>query len=218
MKLSENAEEILEAMWIAIEENGGDFAAIQYIGIDSRDPAYAELVDSALIELKDGHAYFFEKGREEGRQTIRRHRLAERLLMDVLDIRGEEGDKKACQFEHLLKEGVDIKVCNMLNHPSTCPHGKQIPMGDCCTEARKSGNLGVLPLTELNPKEDGEIAFIQTKDSKIMHKLMSMGVLPGNQIYLVQNFPSYIFRIGYSEFAIDSEMADKIYVRQLVRQ
>jgi DtxR family Mn-dependent transcriptional regulator len=217
MKLSEKAEEILEAMWIAIEENGEGFAEIEKIGIDPEDQSYAELTDFALIELKEGRAYFIKEGKEEGRQTIRRHRLAERLIMDILDIRGEEGDQRACQFEHLLKEGVDTKICIMLNHPSTCPHGKPIPQGDCCSEARKSGNLGVLPLTELKPNEEGEIAFIQTKDSKKMHKLMAMGVLPGNRILLLQNFPSYIFRIGYSEFAIDADMAHEIFVRQSER-
>lgn len=214
MKLSEKAEEILEAMWIAIEEGGEGSAEIKNIGIDPEDQSYAELAGFALIEVKEGRAYFIREGKEEGRQTIRRHRLAERLIMDVFNIRGEEGDEKACLFEHLLKEGVDTKVCIMLNHPSTCPHGKPIPQGDCCSEARKSGTMGVLPLTELRPNEDGEIAFIQTKDSKIMHKLMAMGVLPGNRIYLVQKFPSYIFRIGYSEFAIDEEMAHEIFVRQ----
>jgi DtxR family Mn-dependent transcriptional regulator len=215
MKLSEKAEEILEAMWIAIEEEGAAFAEAEKIGIDPADQSYKELTSQTLIEVKEGHVYFRQDGKEEGRKTIRRHRLAERLIMDVLSIRGEEGDIKACEFEHLLKEGVDTKVCIMLNHPSSCPHGKPIPTGDCCNEARKSGDLGVLPLTEFNSNEEVEIAFIQTKDSKKMQKLMAMGVLPGNRILVLQTFPSYIFRIGFSEFAIDSEMALEIFAKRL---
>ena len=215
MKLSEKAEEILEAMWVAIEEDGADFAEAEKIGIDLADPSYKELTRHTLIEIKEGHVYFRQDGKEEGRRTIRRHRLAERLIMDVLSIRGEEGDVKACEFEHLLKEGVDTKICTMLNHPSTCPHGKPIPPGDCCNEARKSGDLGVLPLTEFKCNEEAEIAFIQTDDSKKMQKLMAMGVLPGNHILVLQTFPSYIFRIGYSEFAIDTQMAREIFVRHM---
>jgi DtxR family Mn-dependent transcriptional regulator len=146
--------------------------------------------------------------------TIRRHRLAERLMMDVLNIRGEAGDYKACQFEHLLNEGVDTKVCTMLNHPSTCPHGKPIPPGECCAEAQASGDLGVVPLTEFKSGQEGEIAYIQTEDSKKMQKLMAMGVLPGNRIVLVQAFPSHIFRVGFSEFAIDVNLAREIFVRK----
>ena len=47
-----------------------------------------------------------------------------------------------------------------------------------------------------------------------MQKLMAMGVLPGNKIVLVQAYPSYIFRVGYSEFAIDTNLAKEIFVRK----
>lgn len=212
MKLSERAEEILEFLWIASEEEGRGFAEVEKIGLESDDPAFKELAGLALIEIKDGRVYFRPEGKEEGRSTIRRHRLAERLMMDVLNIRGETANNKACQFEHLLNEGVDARVCAMLNHPATCPHGKAIPPGDCCREAKKSGDLGVVPLTELKPNEEGQIVYIQTEDNKKMQKLLAMGVLPGNSIQLLQAFPSYIFRVGYAEFAVDTEMAKEIFV------
>jgi DtxR family Mn-dependent transcriptional regulator len=214
MKLSEKAEEILEAMWIALEEEGQAFFDPEKMGYLSDDPAYRELTGHALIEIRQGMLYFRPEGREEGKITIRRHRLAERLMMDVLNIRGDEGEYKACQFEHLLNEGADVKVCTMLNHPTTCPHGKPIPPGDCCAQARAQGDLGVVSLTEFKSGQEGEIAYIQTEDNKKMQKLMAMGVLPGNKIVLVQAFPSYIFRVGYSEFAIDTNLAKEIFVRK----
>lgn len=215
MKLSEKAEDILETLWIEVEEEGRGFAELEKTGAAPDDPALKELTKLALIEVREGRLYFRPEGRKEGRSTIRRHRLAERLIMDVLNIRGEGGDSKACQFEHLLNEGVDAKVCIMLNHPDTCPHGKAIPPGDCCLEARRSSEIGVVPLTELKSNEEGKIVYIQTEDSKKMQKLLAMGVLPGNRICLMQSFPSYIFRVGYSEFAIDAEMAREIFVSQL---
>lgn len=214
MKLSENAEEILEALWIAVEEKGKGYLEPDSVGFAPDDPAYAELTELAFIEIRDGCVYFRPEGKVEGRQTIRRHRLAERLMMDVLNIRGEDGDRKACQFEHLLNEGVDTKICTMLNHPATCPHGKQIPRGECCLEAERLGDIGVVPLTELKNNQEGEIAYIHTGDSKKMQKLMAMGVLPGNRIFLMQAFPTYIFRVGFSEFAIDTPMAREIFVRR----
>jgi len=214
MKLSEKAEEILESMWIAIEEEGKGFVDLEGVGVTVDDPALKELSGHAFIELKGERIHFRPEGRAEGEKTIRRHRLAERLMMDVLNIRGDSAEIKACQFEHLLNEGVDTKVCTMLNHPTTCPHGKRIPPGDCCEEARSSGDLGVVPLTELKSGEQGEIAYILTEDNKKMQKLMAMGVLPGNKIVLMQAFPSYIFRVGYSEFAIDTAMAKEIFVRK----
>jgi len=214
MKLSDNAEEILEALWIAAEESKLSALDPEGTGIALDDPAYRELTERALIEIRGGMVYFRPEGRDEGRMTIRRHRLAERLMMDVLNIRGEDGDYKACQFEHLLNEGVDVKICTMLNHPTTCPHGNPIPPGECCHQARADGDLGVVPLTEFKSGQEGEIAYIQTDDNKKMQKLMAMGVLPGNRIILTQAYPSYIFKVGYSEFAIDSNLAREIFVRK----
>ena len=214
MKLSDKAEEILEALWIAVEEEGKGYAEQETIRVGPDDPSYQDLAALAFIEVQGGRVYLRPEGKEEGRRTIRRHRLAERLMMDVFNIRGESGEDRACQFEHLLHEEVDTKVCTMLNHPATCPHGKPIPPGDCCLAARQSGDLGVVPLTELKAGEQGEIAYLQTGDDKKMQKLMALGVLPGNRIKLMQSFPSYIFRVGYSEFAVDTGMAREIFVRR----
>lgn len=214
MKLTEKAEEILESLWIDVEEENQSFTDIEKLDVPAGDPAFGELTQLAMIEIRDGRIYLRPEGKEEGRKIVRRYRLAERLMMDVFNIRGEQAKEKACQFEHLLNEGVDTKVCTMLNHPETCPHGRRIPPGECCLEARRSGNLGVVPLTELKSGDEGEIAYIQTEDDKKMQKLMAMGVLPGNRIRLIQAFPSYIFRVGYSEFAIDTNMAREIFVRR----
>jgi DtxR family Mn-dependent transcriptional regulator len=215
MKLSEQAEDIIERLWIEVEEEGGPFLDPETMFIKPDAESIKELTRNALAELKNGMLYLRAEGREVGRMTVRRHRLAERLMMDVLNLRGETGQMKVCQFEHLLTEGVDTKICTMLNHPTTCPHGKPIPPGECCIEARRSGDLGVVPLTEFKSGQEGEIAYIQTEDNKKMQKLMAMGVLPGNRIILVQSFPSYIFRVGFSEFAIDTALAKEIFVRRI---
>ena len=215
MKLSEQAEDILERLWIEVEEEGGAFLDLELIPVTSDSLAVKELTSNALADLRNGMLYIRHEGREEGRMTVRRHRLAERLMMDVFNIKGDDADLFACQFEHLLKGGVDVKLCTMLNHPATCPHGKPIPLGECCDEARRSGDLGVVPLTEFKSGQEGEIAYLLTEDNKKMQKLMARGVLPGNRIMLVQSFPSYIFRVGFSEFAIDTALAREIFVRKM---
>ncbi len=213
MALSEKAEEIMEALWVAVEE-GRNYCPVEEMKIAQNDPAYQELKGQALIEVRDDRVYLRPEGREEAKKNIRRHRLAERLMMDVLNIPGKAGDDKACEFEHLLQEGVESKVCATLNHPVTCPHGKAIPPGECCQEARSRGDLGVVSLTELKAHEKGEIAYLQTADSSRLQKLMALGVLPGNSIQLIQSYPSYVFRVGFSEFAIDETMARDIFVRR----
>jgi DtxR family Mn-dependent transcriptional regulator len=116
-----------------------------------------------------------------------------------------------------LHQGVDTKICTLLNHPTTCPHGKPIPPGSCCEEARQQGSPGIVPMTELKSGESGEIAYLAASDGKKMQKLMSMGVLPGSELELMQSFPSYIFKVGHSQFAVDDSLAREIHIRRPVK-
>ncbi|MBW6512397.1 MAG: metal-dependent transcriptional regulator [Desulfuromonadaceae bacterium] len=214
MKLPENAEEILEALWIATVEKGDNAAPFDVLKTSADDAALAELVRLSYVEIKGERVYLRQEGRHEAMMTVRRHRLAERLMMDILDIKGRQGDEKACEFEHLLHQGVDTKICTLLNHPETCPHGRPIPPGECCEQARHSGEVGVVALTELKAGECGEIAYFSTTDMKKMQKLMSMGVLPGCELLLTRSYPSFIFKVGHSEFAVDDELAREIFIRK----
>ena len=214
MKVSEAAEEILEFLWVATEEKGENAVLFEDLGIDEKDVGLAELVQLAFVEVYGERVRLRREGREEARMTVRRHRLSERLMMDILDIKGTPGNERACEFEHLLHHGVDTKICTLLNHPTTCPHGNPIPPGTCCEEARNSGEVGVVALTELIPGECGEIAYLAASDVRKMQKLMSMGVLPGSDLSLIRTYPSYIFKVGNSEFAVDEELAREIFIRK----
>ena len=215
MNVSPKAEEILESLWIATEEKGENAAHFEILQIDQDDEALAELVGLAYVEVRGERVHLRKEGRNEARMTVRRHRLAERLMMDILDIKGVSGDERACEFEHLLHHGVDTKICTLLNHPTTCPHGKPIPPGTCCEQARQEGDVGVVALTELKAGERGEIAYLSATDAGKMQKLMSMGVLPGSDLEVTRTFPSYIFKVGHSEFAVDDDLAREIFVRKV---
>jgi len=217
MKLSAKAEEILEALWIATEEKGEISVPLETVGVGPEDEDLRELDRRAFIEIREERLLLRSEGRPEAAMTVRRHRLAERLLMDILDLKGAKGNAKACEFEHLLHHGVDTKICTLLNHPTTCPHGNPIPPGRCCEEARAAGETGVIPMTELRPGQSGEIAYLSTVDPKKMQKLMTMGVLPGNRLTLNRTYPSFIFRVGNSEFAVDQDLAREIFVRRIDR-
>jgi DtxR family Mn-dependent transcriptional regulator len=214
MKLTAKAEEILEALWIATEEGGESARRLEVLQVDVNDEGLSELLRLAYVEVEGGRVRLRREGRDEARMTVRRHRLAERLMMDILDIQGATGDERACEFEHLLHHGVDTKICTLLNHPTTCPHGKPIPPGSCCEQARVEGAVGVVALTELKPGEPAEIAYLAANDVRKMQKLMSMGVLPGTSVMLLRTYPSYIFKVGHSEFAVDEELAGEIFVRK----
>jgi DtxR family Mn-dependent transcriptional regulator len=213
-RLSESAEEILESLWVMTVEEDNAGCLLSSLQLEADAPPLQELLHCAYVELRDERVHLRREGREEARMTVRRHRLAERLTMDILGIEGAEGNAQACQFEHLLRQGVDSKLCTLLNHPTTCPHGNPIPAGECCIEARKQGEPGIVPLTEVKQGNGGEIAYLALTDDKKMQKLMSMGVLPGSRLSLIQKFPSYVFKVGHSQFAVDDSLAREIFIRR----
>lgn len=209
--LSERAEEILEALAIQVEEQAKKPLDL---GAFRDDPAVEELVHLGLVRRDTDHIHLLEKGKTRAQTALRRHRLAERLLIDVFDLKEKIIDEVSCKFEHLLHEGLEDNVCTMLGHPKACPHGKPIPSGRCCAEKTDKRLLKFLaPLSELQVKDKGKIAYLQAKDKTQMQKLISIGAIPGVSIALMQKFPSYVFQISQSQFAIDKELAKVIYVR-----
>ena len=209
MKLSENAQELLELLWIATEEEAKPGLAIE----DTPPEGVDELVQARLVERDGEWLTLTASGRPEAAQAVRRHRLAERLLTDVLATEEARLDEHACRFEHVLVDGVDESICTLLGHPRFCPHGKPIPRGKCCRQMRESAGRLIAPLCDLQAGQGGQIAYIQMNNPRRLQKLMAMGVLPGVSIRLLRRFPSFVFEAGYSQFAVDEEIASAIYVR-----
>lgn len=90
--------------------------------------------------------------------------------------------------------------------------GREIPLAEQRRE--DAGCLdGCRPLAELAPGDEGHVARIQSHDQRAFRKLMAMGILPGNPIKLLRRSPAYVFQVGYSQFAVDRDIAEKIYVR-----
>lgn len=210
MKLSDRAEEILETLWARTKEGKNHHLELS---VSKGEPAIQELLDSGNIRVADEKITLTEKGSKEGEKVVRRHRLAERLFADMLDMKKKDVHAVSCQFEHLLHEGIEDRICILLGHPKFCPHGTPIPPGECCKKIEKQISKIISPLSALDKKDKGKIAYIHTKDQKKLQKLLAMGALPGSFITLVQKFPSYVFQTGHSQFAIDKDLADDIYVR-----
>ena len=209
MELSERAEETLEMLWIAIRERQEDGVAVDALDKRSVD----KLLKVGLITISDNQATLTEAGMPEARSVVRRHRLAERLLYDVLGTKDMLMHEKACKFEHLLDHGLDENICILLGHPKICPHGKSIPPGRCCQEDEAQPQKVVSPLSQLAPGQRGKVAYIYAPHSEKLHKLMAMGILPGAPMKLIQNFPSFVFEAGETQFAVDREIAAAIYIR-----
>ncbi len=205
--LSERAEEILETLWLETVEN----RRTPDLSLFRDDTAFKELLDQGYVTSGPG-GRLTSKGTEEGKQCVRRHRLAERLFADVLQVKPGLVHEAGCRLEHMLHKGIEDNICILLGHPKTCPHGKPIPPGVCCKDGRHRFQSVIMALSEMKKGQKGKIAYVHTSDREMLRKIMAMGALPGLAVTLLQQFPSPVFQIGESQFAVDKELADKIRV------
>jgi DtxR family Mn-dependent transcriptional regulator len=165
------------------------------------------------VKIKDNQLHLTSKGREEARNCVRRHRLAERLFVDVFDVKKKLAHAPSCKFEHILHKGLDENICILLGHPKACPHGRPIPEGNCCRDIRRVPKKLIMPLSELEINKKAKIAYLHMQDQNALQKIIAIGALPNTEILLIRKFPSYVFQIGKSQFTIDKELASYIYVR-----
>src|SRR5580700_376080 len=132
---NEDFDEILEELWMrresAMHHECSHFTEVQ------RRRLFSTMSRIGLLQVARDEVCFTGQGEERARSVIRRHRLAERLFMDVLAIRDDASvESNACTFEHILSPEVTDRICTFLGHPRTCPHGSPIPEGDCCLNSR----------------------------------------------------------------------------------
>lgn len=204
-ELSQSLQEGLEALWQHQEE-----------GRPLKEGGPLQEVRKALEEqgwLEPGTLTLTREGKVYASAAIRRHRLAERLLADLLG-RAEGEEEFACRLEHSLLEGLDERVCTFLGHPRVCTHGHPIPEGECCRKDRHSSNAALVNLSAMRPGEEGLIAYLATPGEGDLQKFFSMGLHPGDPIGLVRKSPTVVFRSGHSQFAIDRDLAAQVFVRR----
>ncbi|HET8724397.1 MAG TPA: metal-dependent transcriptional regulator, partial [Anaeromyxobacteraceae bacterium] len=158
------------------------------------------------------------EGEERARGVVRRHRLAERLFRDLLDLSENAAESQACEFEHILSPEATDSVCTLLGHPPTCPHGKAIPQGPCCSAASKAVRPLVTGLPHFPIGETGRIVFIAPRFHDRMDKLAALGVVPGSEVHLHQRSPAFVLEIGETTVAIDPEIAGEIFVKRIERR
>jgi DtxR family Mn-dependent transcriptional regulator len=147
----DTTEEYLEAI-LEIEEEGITpirARLVERLGLSA--PAVSEtvnrLVDHGYAELMDDRSLrLTDEGRSIATSIVRRHRLAERLLVDIIGLEWEKVHKEADRWEHAISADVEEKLVQLLGDPATCPHGNPIPGSSHKIEGPASQ-----PLTSLQP-------------------------------------------------------------------
>lgn len=217
MHLNKNIEEALGCVWELRERKIQEAQEVSKrleaaVGAD----LYKPLLEGKFIFESAGNVILSKEGEEIARDIIRRQRLAERLLADVLEISGQLMDSAACEFEHIISPEVEESICTLLGHPKLCPHGSAIPPGECCQGKEDVLKSIITTLDKLRQRERAKIVYMLSHAHPELHKLFSLGLVPGSRIKVHQSFPTLVIDIdGQQQVAMDNAVAKNIYVKRL---
>src|SRR2546423_7750808 len=172
--------------------------------LDQSGPTVSQTVarmerDGLVQVAGDRHLELTEEGRRLATRVMRKHRLAERLLVDVIGLEWEFVHAEACRWEHVMSEAVERKLVTLLDNPTTSPYGNPIPgldelvNGIETTAASRSASappvleVGLQRLDEFarrggGPVEGRRIAEHVQGDADLMADLKSAGIVPGQDV------------------------------------
>ncbi|KYC49165.1 MAG: Iron dependent repressor, metal binding and dimerization domain [Candidatus Methanofastidiosum methylothiophilum] len=223
--VEEVIEESLEFVWTMREQN--DLTVDNFIkgihlrcnfsqiaGDLSAESVLNNLEKEGFIDIQDNKIKFQKKGEEIGKRIIRRHRLTERLLKDILQMTIDEIEEPACRLEHTITEGLEDSICTLLGHPSVCPHGFEIPPGKCCKDVSKVLEPIIISLDDMESGDEGTIMYLVTKSHPRLQRLSTLGLSPGSKIKIVQTFPTFVVQVDETQIALEKSIAKDIFVRK----
>ena len=157
-----------------------------------------------------------EEGRVQALTVVRRHRLWERFLADVLGIPWDCIHEVACRLEHVTSPLVEERLALFLDAPDSCPHGHAMPSAD--------GHLAqqeALTIADLAPGQEATVIRVPEEDSALLRYLDTLELRPGRtlRVMAIEPFGGPVtIQAGGSSRPIARELAGRIYVRLLEGQ
>lgn len=212
---AESIEEYLEAVYRLEREGPG----VTTSGLASMLGVAPASVSGMLKKLdKDGYVEYVargevkltRKGLEVGARVLRRHRLAERLLTDVLGMPWEDVHAEACMLEHAISQRVEDRLVELLGNPQTCPHGHPVPSSDLSVPERTG-----VPLAQVERGRVAVVAGVTDEVPEILRYLGEIGMRPGAGVRIVEKAPlggPVTVEIAGKRHAISLELARMVMV------
>ncbi len=168
---------------------------------------------------EDRHLELSDEGRNQAIRVMRKHRLAERLLTDVIGLEWELVHEEACRWEHVISEEVERRLIEILHNPTESPYGNPIPglveLG--ALPAVEEFKDGVASVTSVVPSGSADVQVrrisepLQT-DPKLMAQLREAGVLPNQTIRVERTDSGYQLGSGDGAVEVASAIASHVFV------
>jgi DtxR family Mn-dependent transcriptional regulator len=150
-------------------------------------------------------------GRQAAISSIRRHRIVERFLADMLGYAWNEADRLATSFEHELPEEVEDRLFVALDRPATCPHGFPIP-------AKETAELPLMPpLYALEVGDTAIVAVPGSIDPEIVAFLDTLGLRPGVRVEVKEKHPfdgPLVLQVDGKVRTLGATVANQVYVQK----
>lgn len=205
-EISENVEEYLETIYKkSLYDNMAKTTEI------SKDLGIAPgSVTQMLKKLEqDGYVVYYQykgvtltdKGYKIARSIVRKHRILETFLYEILNINIEDLHAQACAMEHSLSDEAERKLCQLLDYPNQCPDDHNIiPVCDLniqtCYECSKMANIEEIPrrienlisISDMKPQQRGKIKFIRGSN-ETLQELLDLNITLESEITMVNSTP-----------------------------
>ncbi|MGH9064761.1 MAG: metal-dependent transcriptional regulator [Acidimicrobiales bacterium] len=214
--MTRSEREMLKAVYrLAKDGNGahtGDLAGALGVSPGTATAAVKRLADRGLALHRPYRGVELSPlGRRAAAAAIRRHRIVERFLSDMLGYPWNEADRLAASFEHDLPGEVEDRLFVALDRPATCPHGFPIPEPE---------GAEIAELPPLYALEAGDVAVVAVPGSlapEVVAFLGTLGLRPGVKVEVIEKHPfdgPVVLRVEGKDRALGEKIARQIYVKK----
>jgi DtxR family transcriptional regulator, Mn-dependent transcriptional regulator len=146
--------------------------------------------DGLVVVSDDRHLELTAKGRDLAVQVMRKHRLVERLLSDIIGLEWEFVHDEACRWEHVVSEQVERKIIALLSTPDVSPYGNPIPgLEQFGLQVNPAFNEGVISIANLPEHANSGQKYVLRRigeplqvDPEVLAELKALGLIPGASI------------------------------------
>jgi DtxR family transcriptional regulator, Mn-dependent transcriptional regulator len=170
----------------------------------------ARLAEQGLLVLTpDRTVQFTPEGRDRAEHVMRKHRLAERLLVDVLGLEHEHVHEEACRWEHVISDRVEAKLREFLGNPTTSPYGNPIPGVEATEPSTSLVSLADVPAGRVTIERISEQL---QGDRDVMQRLDRAGVTYGGQAVVSRDGDAVVLEVAGRRLSLAPDAAKLVYV------
>ena len=213
--LSKSDREALKAIYRLAKDGGAHTGILaERLGLapGTVTATVKRLADRGLVDHEPYHGVELTvAGRRLAIAAIRRHRIVERFLADMLGYAWNEADRLATNFEHELPQEVEDRLFVALDRPSACPHGFPIP-------AKETADIPEMPpLYALEPGDTAVVAVPGSTDPEIVEFLGTLGLRPGVRVEVKEKHPfdgPLVLRVDGKDRTLGATVANQVFVQR----